>query len=199
MAEPGPSGLRPCSSFGDLLVLVAPGPLLVLPTGQLVARCDDSIVTERTRDSFVAGNEGRRLPRSRRQTYPPPLGPPTSATYSARLSLGCGPCPLGRNRRRRVSLAIQIRTRDAARVRAGNRPSNEQDGQIAQKAASSESDRMGTAGSPHTGQRCMWTGGASGRRPGTAPASATMDPYQHHCSALLVQQAGEDGRRRDRP
>lgn len=91
--------------------------------------------------------------------------------YSARLSLGWGNSPIDRKRRRRVSFVTQVRTRDAARLLAGNLPSNEQTGQIAQNSASNGSDRIGTPNFPQAGQRWSSIGGVTGRLSGATRAS----------------------------
>lgn len=91
--------------------------------------------------------------------------------YSARLSLGCGSSPRSRNRRRWVSLVIHARTREAARVFGGKRPSNAHTGQIAQNSLSAGSEKIGTPGSPQAGQRCSSTVGTTGRRVGAATPS----------------------------
>jgi hypothetical protein len=126
--------------------MIAARLLLVLTTRQFATRRGLAVVPRWAGDPLEPRDEAGRLSSSCRQTYPPPLGPPTSAMYSARLSLGCGYSPLERNRRRRVSFVIQVRAREAARVPGGNRPSKEQTGQIAQNSDSVEFESIGTLG-----------------------------------------------------
>jgi hypothetical protein len=96
--------------------------------------------------------------------------------YSARLSLGCGVCPLRPCRRRRVSFEIQSRTREAARVFEGNLPSKEQEGQTVQNSDSAGSEWIGSPGWPQAGQRCRETGGATGLPPVSGERSSAMAP-----------------------